>query len=603
LGVTEELLRIEESAPIESRPCNEQLTGNVIEGILSALPCGVAIVDRDFRIIAANPTYVEPLGLGSSEVRGRHCHEVFSRHSNPCSMSGESCPIDAARATGTMGRVHREHRLPDGRIRNLEYTANPLLDKNGSISAFVVIVNDLTNVCEAEGHREQAKVAREDLNTAIQRHQVELEEKARRLEQANLELVRLSRAKSEFIAAVSQELRTPLAAIAEGVGLVEDGSFGAMNPDQQTFLSLADKNTRRLADLLDDLLDLSRIEAGRIEVHRRRLDLFKITREVATSYDSIARENHQTLKVDLPKGLEPVLADEQSVSRILNNLVSNAVKFTPSGGSITIAADRAAKRDPASVTRDPSDDGRRTTDDDQITISVSDTGIGIPADQQARLLGRPEPAQSPAAARPRGAGLGLALIRKLVEMNGGRLELTSDEGKGSCFSFTLPVYSEFAGLAADLAYFASTVADSRNGAPVVYYFRVQAGKDSSVLPQLGELLDSMFPKPVVLSTISSGSGLLVFAPRKLPVPELQPILESLKVVSLEAEGQNPKSRVRLQFATLDYGQLRLKLQSLITDHQEPFAEPSIRNPKSRIKNPEWWDAFFDELKPELKEIR
>lgn len=568
-------------------------TRNLIAGVFAALPCGVAIVNNDYQIIDANAAYFKPLALDRSEVCGRNCHQAFSRYPNPCSMSGELCPIAAARTAGAVGRVYREHRLPDGRVRNLEYTANPLLDGHGSISAFVVVVNDLTGLREAEERLEQAKVALEALNTALGRHHEELDENAGRLEQANAELVKLSSAKSEFVDAVSQELRTPLAAISEGVALVEDGSCGALNADQQTCLRLAGKNTKRLADLLNDLLDLSQIETGRMEVHQHRLDLCRVAREVAMTYDSIARGNHQTLKVDLPEELEPVLADEQSVLRILTNLVGNAVKFTPAGGSITIAADREGKG--SGIRNQGSDPGPRHPTPDphpRITVSISDTGFGIPGEQQPPLSGQSEPVNPPGAVRPRGTGLGLALCRQLVELNGGRFWLESEEGKGSRFSFTLPVYTEFAGLAADLRYFTSAVTDSRNGTSAIYCFRVRPGKQGNgVLPRLEELLDSLFPKPMTLFVTDTGCGILVLAPRKVPERELQSIVESLKGASLVVGKKKPN--IRLQFGVLDCDQLKLKLQAFTAGRPEPAADSAAR----------WWDTLFDELKPGLTEIR
>jgi len=564
-------------------------TRSFIEGIFAALPCGVAIVSNYYEIIDANPAYFKPLGLDRSQVRSRHCHEALGGYPTPCSMFGESCPIVAARAAGTTGRVYRDHRLPDGRVRSLEYTADPLLDEHGSISAFVLVVNDLTGLRETEQRLEQAKAALEDLNAALSRHHEELEKSARQLELANAELTRLGNVKTEVVSALSQELRTPLAAISEGVGLVEDGSLGALNADQQTFLRLAGKNTKHLTELLDDLLDLSKIEAGRTEVHRHRLDLCRIARDVAATYDSIARDNHQTLRVDLPKDLEPVLADEQSVLRILTNLVGDAVKLTPAGGRITIAADRLPPT--ADGPEQSSESAPGAARGARIAVSVSDTGIGISGEQQCRLPGKPESASPPGAVRPRGTGLGFALCRRLVEINGGRIWLESEEGNGSRCSFTLPVYTEFAGLAADLHYFASAVADPRNGTPAAYCFRVQPRKEvDGVLPRLEELLDSLLPKPMILSVTNSGCGILAFVPRELPERDLQSIVESLKGSSPLVGKQN--SKVRLQFGALDFDQLKLKIEALTAGRSEPAADGAAR----------WWDALFDELKPKLTEV-
>jgi PAS domain S-box-containing protein len=571
---------------------------SLIEGIFAALPCGVAIINRDYQVIDANWAYFSPLGYDRSEVRSRHCYEAFSRYPNPCSMLGESCPIAVARAANAVGRVHREHRLPDGRVRDLEYTANPLLDEHGGISAFVVVVHDVTNLREVKEHLQQTRAALEELNREYRRHHEEQKEDARRLEQARMELVKLGRAKSELIAAISQELRTPLAAISEGVGLVEDGSCGALSHEQQTFLQLASKNIKRLTDLLNDLLDLSRIEAGGLVLHRRPLDLCRIAREAAATHDCVARSNHQTLKVDLPADLEPVLADEESILRILNNLVGNAIKFTPGGGRITIAADRlpseaargvqptahGSNSGPSAVSPQPSAT--------MIAVSVSDTDPGVSGAQEARPTGLAEPAKQSDLARLRGTSLGLALCRQLVKLNGGRLVHENHEASGSCFSFSLPVYTEFAGLTAALHFFASALADPRNGTPAVYFCRVRPGeKANGLLPRLEELLASVFPKPAVPSVVDSGHGVLVFAPRTLPETELRPVLESLKRANLLADKQ--ERNVHLQFATLNYDQFRLKLQTLVDGRAEPSADQAAQ----------WWDALFGELEPGLTEIR
>jgi PAS domain S-box-containing protein len=587
---TSEVAAVSRRAPTELERAR-----SLIEGIFAALPCGVAIVNRDYHVIDANPAYFKPLGYDRAEVRSRHCYEVFRRHPNPCSMLGEPCPIAAARAAGAVGRVRCEHRLPDGRVRNLEYAASPLLDEQGSVSEYVLLVNDLTDLREAEERLRLTSTALENMNTRFARHDEELKEEAGRLQQANVELARLSRARSEFVAAVSLELRTPLAAISEGVQLVEDGSFGALNAEQHTFLRLAGNNTKRLTDLLNDLLDLSKLEAGKVQVHRRRLDLCRVARDAAKSYDAIARGNHQTLSVDLPKGLEPALADEESVWRILSNLVGNAVKYTPAGGRITIAADRLPpESSSSSIKLEPPSQpeldagGLSRASGARIAITVSDTGSGVPTDQQYRLFGRAEPVSPPDLARSRSTGLGIALCRQLAELNGGRLSLESEEGKGSRFSFTLPVYTEFAGLAAAERYFASAVADPRIGTPTVYCFLVQPGNArNGLVPQSEEILDSLFPKPAVRSVVDSGRGVLVFVPRKLTDAELRPISETLKGTSLFTGKY--KSKARLEFGTLDYDRLRLKLQSLLAGLPEPVGNSAER----------WWDAIFEELKPGL----
>ncbi|MEO0108813.1 MAG: response regulator, partial [candidate division WOR-3 bacterium] len=303
-------------------------TKEFIEGVFAALPCGVVIVDSDYRIIDCNPTYTQPLGLTRAAVKGKYCYQVFSNHQSPCAMFGELCPITAARTTGAIGRVYREHRLPDGRQRNLECSASPLHDEHDSIIGFVVVINDLTDLREAEERLQEAKIRLESLNRDLRRSHEELQEKSASLERANRELIRLSNAKSDFVATVSHELRTPLTAISEGIALVEDGSLGVITQNQRRFLALARQNTRRLSDLINDLLDLSKIEAGRLDLHPRRLDLAAIVREVVGAFAPLARDKNLSLSCSFGKPGQDattspfeVLADEASVHRIFNNLI------------------------------------------------------------------------------------------------------------------------------------------------------------------------------------------------------------------------------------------------------------------------------------------
>jgi signal transduction histidine kinase/ActR/RegA family two-component response regulator len=534
-------------------------TKDFIEGVFSALPCGVVIVDSEYQVIDSNPAYGRPLDLTRDGLRGRRCYEVFNNYRSPCSMFGELCPITAARTTGTIGRVHREHGLPGGRIRNIEYTANPLLDRHGNIGSFVLVISDLTDLREAGDRLQQAKTQLETLNAELRHHHEELKANAKRLERANVELLKLSNAKSEFVATVSHELRTPLTAIAEAVGLVEDGSLGTVNKEQLTFLRLAGQNTRRLADLINDLLDLSRIEAGKLELTPRRLDLARLIRDTSVTYSAVAKEKGLTLNVELPASTPPVLADQQSVERVLVNLVGNAIKFTPSGGTITIGVGNTA----------------------EITAFVQDTGVGIPKDQQYRLFGKFEQIARPGEVRPKGTGLGLALSQQLLEMNHGRIWVESEEGRGAKFLFALPAYSEPAHFRALYRQFAASVdggrADVTGGPahPALYLLKVVSlsvpdpmgtpnfalrpspsalrplpGACAVVLSQLRELLESAFTRPDAVLTLESESAAVIFAPRRMPDERFRVLLDSLKGASFFVQDQEVKMRLRC--GVLDY---------------------------------------------------
>jgi signal transduction histidine kinase/CheY-like chemotaxis protein len=225
------------------------------------------------------------------------------------------------------------------------------------------------------------------------------------------------RLKDEFVSLVSHELRTPLTSIKGYVDLLIDGEVGAVSAEQTEFLQIVKNNADRLVSLINDLLDISRIEAGKIELKRAPVDVRRIVDGAAQVLRPQIEEKRQTLALDIPPDVPAVLGDEGRLIQVLNNLLSNAYKYTPSDGHIAVVA-RA--------------DGRT------VRIAVSDTGVGMtPADQQ-RLFTKFFRAQNRATQEVAGTGLGLAITRQLVEMHGGQINVVSAPGAGSTFTVTLP---------------------------------------------------------------------------------------------------------------------------------------------------------------------
>jgi signal transduction histidine kinase len=242
----------------------------------------------------------------------------------------------------------------------------------------------------------------------------EVEDKSRLLEAA-------SRHKSEFLANMSHELRTPLNAILGFSEVLAERMFGEVNEKQAEYLQDILSSGRHLLSLINDILDLSKVEAGRLELELGRFHLPTALDNALTLVRERATRHGITLTQTLPTGVGDIVADERKVKQILLNLLSNAVKFTPEGGRVGLAA---------------------TAAEGVVTISVSDTGIGIaPEDQGAifeefRQVGRDD------ARKQEGTGLGLTLAKKFVELHGGRIWIQSQVGQGSTFTFTLPVRSE-----------------------------------------------------------------------------------------------------------------------------------------------------------------
>ncbi len=243
------------------------------------------------------------------------------------------------------------------------------------------------------------------------------------LARVNKELVQLNEAKSEFVSAVAHDLRTPLTTIIEGISLCEDGTLGEVNPEQKRFLKMVLEDARRLSDFINDLLDLARIESGKMRIKKRRLKITDVCSHILGSFQKVASEKGISLSMLLLEELPIVFADEQDIYRILTNLLGNSVKFTAAGGKIEIS-------------------GRLASEEEAVIIAVKDTGIGIPKKEQYKVFQKFCRIDREGRPREPGTGLGLVLCKELVERNGGRIWFESEENKGTEFYFSLPIYSE-----------------------------------------------------------------------------------------------------------------------------------------------------------------
>jgi len=239
----------------------------------------------------------------------------------------------------------------------------------------------------------------------------EIEEKSRQIEAAN-------RHKSEFLANMSHELRTPLNAIIGFSEVLQEKLFGELNEKQAEYTDDILTSGRHLLSLINEILDLSKVEAGRMELELAAFDLPLAIDNARTFVRERATRHGITLDVDLDERLGEFVGDERKIKQILLNLLSNAVKFTPEGGRIGINA----KQSDGSVER-----------------SVTDTGVGIAPEDQPKIFEEFRQVGTDYAHKVEGTGLGLTLAKKFVELHGGKIWVTSEAGKGSTFTFTLPV--------------------------------------------------------------------------------------------------------------------------------------------------------------------
>lgn len=284
-----------------------------------------------------------------------------------------------------------------------------------SLQAFIAVIA-VTSLTLAVGVSERRRVeqALDLMNHTLERR---IQDRTSVL-QANVEqLQELNRLKSAFVGVVSHELRTPLTALKAFAENLLDGVAGELNAKQHDYISRIQRNAERLTRMINELMDLSKIEAGKVELRAQELSLAELFADVLDVFRPLAQRKGVALDVTADERLPPVQADRDKLYEVLANLLENAVKFTPAGGRIEITT--------------------KVRNDRYLEVDVSDTGCGIPQEHLARIFDKFYQVQS-ISSNHGGAGLGLAIAKGLVELHGGTMAVESVPGQGSQFSFTLP---------------------------------------------------------------------------------------------------------------------------------------------------------------------
>ena len=297
----------------------------------------------------------------------------------------------------------------DGELRWIFEQGEIVRDPDTQIDHIVGFVTDITA-------RKEAEERLRDLNANLE-HRVS--ERTAQLERANQELTELDRLKTEFLATMSHELRTPLNSIIGFSSILERGMVGPLQPEQKLQISLVNKSAVQLMELINDLLDVSRIDSGRMEFSKEAVDMQKIVAAVVAELkpELDQRASKLRLNTEFPEPLPMIHSDASRVHQIVLNLAANAVKFTPQG-TVTIRV--------------------KPTSDNGVSIVVTDTGIGIKAEHLPQLFEAFRQIDGSARRVYEGVGLGLNLVRKLAAKLGGQVEVESEYGRGSRFTVVLP---------------------------------------------------------------------------------------------------------------------------------------------------------------------
>lgn len=369
------------------------------EHIFNSFGQPAQITSPDFEIIHVNEATLKYLNCSRDSLIGKKCYEVFHNSDHP----HKNCPLVKSKNSG----VFAESEV-DNWLDNEEFivSCTPFYDENNQIKEFSHILTDLSERKQIEKELKNHKENLEEL----------VKERTNELSKMVLRLQEMDQLKSIFLASMSHELRTPLNSIIGYTGILLMKMAGDLNDEQTDQLSRVKRNARHLLDLINDILDISKIEADRVQLEIKETDYVKIIDDVVDTLKPTAENKNLKMNVNAPAELM-VSTDQRRLTQIVMNLVSNAVKYTEKGG----------------VEIELQENQNKTI------LSVKDTGIGL-SDADIKKLFQPfQQIESDLTKKTEGTGLGLYLSSKLSELLGGEITVKSEPNTGSEFVFTLPV--------------------------------------------------------------------------------------------------------------------------------------------------------------------
>jgi NtrC-family two-component system sensor histidine kinase KinB len=342
------------------------------EAIIRSIDDGIIVVDDECRVVDINPTGARALGITREGSAGRHFLEVVNNEQllayvKQALQTGSPPIIGEGSDILTVGRGETQ--------RHYLVSITPMSAESDRSLGVVLLLRDITKLRE------------------------------------------LDRMKSEFVMVASHQLRTPLTSVAMGVSLLQETAAQKLTDKERELLGVAGEELERIRALVNDLLDLSKIEAGKMELAFDRVPVRLLFERAIAALEVQAHEKEVELRSALPQGLPEVRADATKVTWILTNLIANALRYTERSGSVQLMAEKVGS---------------------QVHLSVTDTGKGIPYEYQSRIFDKFVQVNGDGSGG--GTGLGLAICREMVRAHGGTIWVESAPGKGSTFTFTLPVW-------------------------------------------------------------------------------------------------------------------------------------------------------------------
>jgi len=343
------------------------------EAIVEEIADGIIVVDRENRITMVNKAAEQIFGIANRNVINKHFLEVIKEESIFLALKNELL-TDQADARDLNDEIMTISKMVNGAKKHYTIEIARTEDEDGKIEGAVIVLGDVTHFKE------------------------------------------IDEMKSDFVSTVSHEFRTPLTSIEMGIGLLLESGIAGAGTKEKELMQVVDEEVKRLKQLVTELLDLSRIESGKIQMEFKLVDIVRLVEAAIRPFEVQAKEKNIKLEMkDRKAGTIKVHADPDKIMLVLTNLVANALRYTPDDGSVKFNVEKAGNK---------------------VYVSVQDTGKGIPVKYQESIFEKFTQVPSDIA-RGGGAGLGLAIAKEIVKAHGGRIWVESEEGEGSKFTFTL----------------------------------------------------------------------------------------------------------------------------------------------------------------------
>ncbi len=380
-GCNHAVIAINDITDSKTAARERQLAEDKYRTIFENSAVAISMADEQERLISWNKFMENLLGMGKEDLYLKPVKSLYPEgHWN--TIRGHN-----VRQKGMQHHLETQMVKKNGELIDVDVSLSVLKNPEGKVIGSIGVIRDITERLKAER-----------------------------------ELKETMEMRSQFMSTVSHELRTPLTSMKEAITIVADEVAGKINKDQKHFLEIARRNTDRLSRLIDEVLDFQKLSANKMKFHTQENDIREVANDAYNTMAPFAKKNKITLSIKTDSNLPKFKFDNDRMIQALTNLISNAIKFTPENGRVTVHAKQR---------------------DQHLAVSVSDTGMGIPKEALPKIFDQFYRVHNPNQ-QIKGTGLGLSIVNKIVQAHRGRIEVESEEGKGTTFTVFLPLSNEAA---------------------------------------------------------------------------------------------------------------------------------------------------------------